>query len=98
MRLMKCFDRVLGAIGAAMTVVKFLAVVLAALAGFVVVAAGMVAYLKREQWTKPAYRWVRDQSGRWGATPWTSAGPAAGGPEPVVEPVVEPIPADQDAS
>jgi hypothetical protein len=28
----------------------------AALVGFVAVAVGLLAYLKREQWTKPAYR------------------------------------------
>jgi hypothetical protein len=37
------------------------------------VAAGLLAYLKREQWTKPAYRWARDTSGRWRMTPWTPA-------------------------
>ena len=29
------------------------------------VAAGLLAYPKREEWTKPAYRWARDRSGRW---------------------------------
>jgi hypothetical protein len=47
-------------------------VLLAALLGSTVVAA-LLAYLKREQWTKPAYRWARDTSGRWSATPWTPA-------------------------
>ena len=42
-------------------------------AGTLVVAAALLAYLKREQWTKPAYRWARDTSGRWSATPWTPA-------------------------
>jgi hypothetical protein len=61
----------LGAIAALVAVVKITVVLLAALLGFVVVVAALLAYLKREQWTKPAYRWVRDTSGRWSATPWT---------------------------
>jgi UDP-N-acetylmuramyl pentapeptide phosphotransferase/UDP-N-acetylglucosamine-1-phosphate transferase len=63
----------LGAIVAAIAVVKFTVVLLAAIAGLVVVAAALVAYLKREQWTKPAYRWARDTSGRRSVTPWTPA-------------------------
>ncbi len=70
MKLMKRIDCLLRAVEAAITTVKVTVVLLGALAGFVVVAAGLLAYLKREQWTKPAYRWARDQSGRWSATPW----------------------------
>ncbi len=62
-----------GAIVALIAVVKLIVVLFAALAAFVVVAAALLAYLKREQWTKPAYRWARDTSGRWNATPWTPA-------------------------
>lgn len=87
---MKCavcmIRALLGAIDAAIAVVKVVVVVFAALAGFVVVAVGMMAYLKREQWTKPAYRWARDQSGRWNMTPWTPADSGAAEPEAVVEP------------
>jgi amino acid transporter len=54
-------------------IVKITVVLLAALVGFVTVAAGLLAYLKREEWTKPAYRWARDRSGRWSVTPWTPA-------------------------
>ena len=61
-----------GAIIALIAVVKLTVVLLAALLGSTVVAA-LLAYLKREQWTKPAYRWARDTSGRWSATPWTPA-------------------------
>jgi hypothetical protein len=73
MKLIKRIDRLVRAIEAAITVVKVVVVLLAALAGFVVVAVGLLAYLKREQWTKPACRWARDQSGRWSATPWRPA-------------------------
>ena len=66
-----------GAIIALIAVVKLTVVLLAALVGFTVVAA-LLAYLKREQWTKPAYRWARDTSGRWNATPWTPADKSAG--------------------
>ena len=72
MKLMKRIDRLMRAIDAAITVVKFMGALFAALVGFSVVA-GLLAYVKREQWTKPAYRWARDTSGRWSATPWTPA-------------------------
>ena len=60
----------LGLVAATMALVAFIIVVLAALSGLAVVVA-VVAYLKREQWTKPAYRWARATSGRWNVTPWT---------------------------
>jgi hypothetical protein len=59
----------LAALVAIVAVVKFTVILLAAIMGIAVVAAGLLAYLKREQWTKPAYRWARDTSGRWSATP-----------------------------
>ncbi len=78
MRSIRCMiSLILGAIVAVVAVVKFTVVLLAALIGFVVVAAGLLAYLKREQWTRPAYRWVRDTSGRWNATPWKPTDKAA---------------------
>jgi hypothetical protein len=61
----------LRAIAVISAIAKVAVVLLAALAGFVTVAAGLLAYLKREEWTKPAYRWARDTSGRWSVTPWT---------------------------
>jgi hypothetical protein len=70
MKLMKRIDRLMRAIDAAIIVMKFTVALFAALVGFSVVA-GVLAYVKREQWTKPAYRWARDTSGRWSATPWT---------------------------
>ena len=63
----------LKAIAVISAIVKITVVLVAALAGFVTVAAGLLAYLKREEWIKPAYRWARDTSGRWSVTPWTSA-------------------------
>jgi hypothetical protein len=75
---MKRIECMLRAIDAAIALAKFIVVLLAALVGFAVVAAALVAYLKREQWTKPAYRWARDTSGRWSVTPWTSADNTAG--------------------
>ena len=78
------------ALGAAVVAfVVFLMVVLVALAA---VASAVVAYLKRDTWTLPAYRWardkgsrvgspaykwVRDRSGRWSRMPW-AAGNGAG--------------------
>ena len=80
------------ALGAAVVAfVVFLMVVLVALAA---VASAVVAYLKRDTWTLPAYRWardkgsrvsapatnwVRDKSGRWNRTPWATGNGA--GPE-----------------
>ena len=71
MKLIQRIDRLMRAFDAAIIVLKFIVALFAALVGFSVVAA-VAAYLKREQWAKPAYRWARDTSGRWGATPWTS--------------------------
>jgi phage shock protein PspC (stress-responsive transcriptional regulator) len=80
------------ALGAAVVAfIVFLMVVLVALAA---VASAVVAYLKRDAWTLPAYRWardkgsrvsspaynwVRDKSGRWNRTPWATGNGA--GPE-----------------
>jgi hypothetical protein len=72
MKLMKRTDHLMRAIDAAIAVMKFTVALFAALVGFSVVA-GLLAYVKREQWTKPAYRWARDTSGSWSATLWTPA-------------------------
>jgi hypothetical protein len=72
MKLVQRIDRLVRAINGAITVLKFIVALFAALVGFSVVVA-VAAYLKREQWTKPAYRWARDTSGRWSVTPWTPA-------------------------
>jgi hypothetical protein len=68
-------------------VVAFVVFVMVALAALVAVASAVVAYLKRDTWTLPAYRWardkggrvsspaygwVRDKCGRWCRTPWSA--------------------------
>ena len=61
-------------VAALTAVVAFIIVAVVALAAVAVAAVAAVAYLKREAWTLPAYRWVRDQAGRWRERPETSAG------------------------
>ena len=51
-------------------VVAFIVFLMVALVALVGVASAVVAFLKRDTWTKPAYRWARDTSGRWSKTPW----------------------------
>lgn len=59
---------------AIITMVVFMAFVTAVIVFFAaLVAVVVVAYLKREEWTLPAYRWARDRSGQWTFTPWSSA-------------------------
>ena len=73
------------ALGAA--VVAFVVFVMVALVALAAVASAVVAYLKRDTWTLPAYRWardtggrvsspasswVRDKCGRWCRTPWSA--------------------------
>ena len=41
-------------------------------AGLAAIAAVIVAWIKREEWTLPAYRWTKDKTGRWSITPWSS--------------------------
>lgn len=43
--------------------------------------AAVVAYIKREEWTLPAFRWARDRTGRWSVTPWSSSTGAAAAPQ-----------------
>ena len=53
-------------------------VIVAILTWAAAIAAAVTAYVKREQWTLPAYRWMKDRSGRLRDAPWTSASePAA---------------------
>ena len=40
--------------------------------GVATIAAIIVAWVKREEWTLPAYRWSRDKTGRWSMTPWSA--------------------------
>ena len=64
---------IVGCVGMLFVMVAFVMVVLASLAAFAaVVAAAVTAYVKRDTWTRPAYRWGRDRTGDWRVTPWTS--------------------------
>ena len=81
-----------GLLGAAVAVVvtvvaiiAFIAVIVAAFAALAAVVGGILAWFKRETWTKPAYRWARDKSGQWRYTPWNPAD--AGMSDAVVEPI-----------
>jgi hypothetical protein len=60
----------LGLMALAAAAVAFIVFLMAALAAIVAVAAAVIAYVKRETWTRPAYHWARDKSGRWSKTPW----------------------------
>ena len=60
-------------VGMLFVFVAFVMAVLATLAAVAaVVAAAVTAYVKRDTWTLPAYRWGRDRTGRWRVTPWSS--------------------------
>ena len=80
MKLMRCLDYGLKTIGAVVAVVRFMVILFVELAALVVVVAAVVAYLKRDQWTKPAYRWARKWSGQWSATPWAPSDPGVAEP------------------
>jgi uncharacterized membrane protein len=62
--------------------IAFVIFVVVALATLAVVASAIIAYVKRDAWTVPAYKWARDKSGRWNLTPW-SAGDATSEPAPL---------------
>jgi hypothetical protein len=62
------------ALMAAMTMLfMFIAFVTAMIAFPAALAVAIVAYVKREEWTLPAYRWARDRTGQWRMTPWSSS-------------------------
>jgi hypothetical protein len=69
MKLMQRIERAMKVIDMAFTIAKVFLALAAALVGFTAVVA-VVAYLKRERWTRPAYTWARSASGRWSVTPW----------------------------
>ena len=70
-RMISSMFGVLAAIAAMVAMlVAFVIFVLAAIAAVVAVVVAIVAFIKREQWTKPAYRWTRDKTGQWSMTPW----------------------------
>jgi hypothetical protein len=85
---MRATTKVGGALGGLFTLMAMVAAVIAAvialvvfvvvaLAALVAVASAAIAYFKRDTWTKPAYRWARDKSGRWSRTPWSAGDSAA---------------------
>jgi hypothetical protein len=59
-------------VGAAVAVVGAVLFVVAAVAALGAIVTALVAYVKREDWTLPAYRWTRDKTGQWGFTPWSA--------------------------
>jgi len=89
----RLISALVGATVAIVAIAAFVAVVIAALAAFVAVVGGILAWVKRESWTKPAYRRARDKSGTWRFTPWH---PADTGPRS--DAVVEPISGEKIAS
>jgi len=68
------FGLMFGFLAGVAAMVAVLVAVLAVLTGFAALVAAATAYVKRETWTKPAYRWTRDRTGRWRFTPWTGGG------------------------
>jgi hypothetical protein len=70
---------------ALVAVLAVLFVVMAAVAAIAAIftgaAAAVVAYIKREEWTLPAFRWARDRTGRWSVTPWSSSTSEAAAPQ-----------------
>jgi hypothetical protein len=61
---------------AIITAVAMMIMFMAFLASALTVVAAVTAYVKREDWTLPAYRWSRTRTGRWRVTPWSSGGDA----------------------
>jgi hypothetical protein len=66
---------------AVLMVIMFMMFIVTALAWLAAIAAAVTAYVKREEWTLPAYHWTKDRTGRWRVTPWTSDGPSEVAPE-----------------
>jgi len=66
MRMGAAFGALIAVMAMVVAVIAFVAFVVVALAALL----GITGYVKRETWTKPAYRWARDKSGRWSRTPW----------------------------
>ena len=64
----------LGPVTAIVTAVAMMAMFVAFLGGLALTGAAITAFVKREDWTFPAYRWARDRTGRWRMTPWSSDG------------------------
>jgi hypothetical protein len=65
--------RILGLLTAASAALAaVVAAVVFVFSGLAAIAAIIVAWVKREEWTLPAYRWSRDKTGRWSMTPWSA--------------------------
>ena len=54
-------------------VIAFIVFLFVALIAMLTVVGAVVAIIKRETWTKPAYRWARDKSGQLRYVPWNPA-------------------------
>jgi hypothetical protein len=65
------FGLAFGFMAGVAAMVAVIVAVLAVLTGFAALITAATAYWKRESWTKPAYRWTRDRTGRWRFTPWS---------------------------
>jgi hypothetical protein len=61
---------------AIVTAVAMMVVFMAFLGSALTAVAALTAYVKREDWTLPAYRWTRNRTGRWRVTPWSADGDA----------------------
>lgn len=70
---------------ALVAVLAVLFAVMAAVAAIIAILTGavatVVAYIKRDEWTLPAFRWARDRTGRWSITPWSSSTSEAAAPQ-----------------
>jgi hypothetical protein len=61
---------------AIVTAAAMMVMFMAFLASALTAVAAVTAYVKREDWTLPAFRWTRDRTGRWRVTPWSGDGQA----------------------
>jgi hypothetical protein len=57
---------------AIVTAVAMIVIFMAFLGSALTAVAAVTAYVKREDWTLPAYRWTRNRTGRWRVTPWSA--------------------------
>ena len=64
----------LGPVTAIVTAVAMMIMFMAFLASALTFVAAVTAYVKREEWTLPAYRWTRNRTGSWRVTPWSGDG------------------------
>jgi hypothetical protein len=69
---------------AIVTAIAMMVMFMAFLGSALTVVAAATAYVKREDWTLPAYRWTRNRTGRWRVTPWSADGDAEAAQEETV--------------